>query len=385
MTNKISRALDRFLGIPLVILLGVFSRMSGKTLPEKNEFKRILVIKLSMMGDTILLLPAVRALRDKFPAAGITMICTTINKRIVEDWSCIDGYLLFDFKKTLKNPLNLLSFIRKMRSQKYDLVIDFEEWVRATALFSYFSGAPRRVGFKTKGQLRHYVYTDVIEHKRESHEVECFNELVDQAGAKVEDKSLALSIKEGSRKIVEQLLSSEGIEPGEKFVLIHPGCGANGRLREWDEENFAKVVDYIQDKYSRKVVLTGSSEEISTVKKVFEHAKHNFVNLAGKTELKELFAIIDRAGLVICGNTGIMHAAAALKKPLIAIHGPTDPRRWGPRNDNSIVVRKDLACSPCLYLGSEYGCTEKKCLKEISDRMVFDAVDKFLGASQGPL
>jgi ADP-heptose:LPS heptosyltransferase len=75
-----------------------------------------------------------------------------------------------------------------------------------------------------------------------------------------------------------------------------------------------------------------------------------------------------------------MHAAAALNRPLIAIHGPTDPRRWGPRNKNSVVISKDLECRPCLYLGFEYGCKEKKCLNGIPDRAVFDAVDSFLGA-----
>jgi heptosyltransferase III len=380
MTNKISRILDRCIGIALVALLGLFSKLfSKRAAAAKTEFKRILVIKLAMMGDTILLLPAIRALRERFPASGITMICTSINKSIVEDWNCIDGYMIFDFKKTLKNPLSLLAFLKRLRSQKYDLVIDFEEWIRVTALFSYFSGAPRRIGFKTKNQFRHYIVTDAVPHRRECHEVDCFNELAESAGAKVADNSLVLPIKDGSRKIIQNILAGEGIDPGEKFVLIHPGCGDNGRLREWGEERFGKLIDYLQEKYSRKVVLTGSREEVSTAKKVFEHAKHNFVNLAGKTGLKELFALIDMAELVICGNTGIMHAAAALGRPLIAIHGPTDPRRWGPTNKNSLVVRRELDCSPCLYLGFEYGCSEKKCLNEISERMVFDAVDKFLG------
>ena len=99
------------------------------------------------------------------------------------------------------------------------------------------------------------------------------------------------------------------------------------------------------------------------------------MNLVGEINLKELFSLVSRCMLVICGNTGILHIAAALNKRTIAIHGPTDPAKWGPWGEGHIIIRKDLPCGPCSYLGFEYGCDKRTCLELISVGEVKEAID----------
>ncbi len=137
------------------------------------------------------------------------------------------------------------------------------------------------------------------------------------------------------------------------------------------------MAEYIYSK-GYQVVITGSKDDVQIANKLQKLISFKTLNLIGKTNLQEIINLINLSKFIICGNTGVLHIAAALVIPTIAIHGPTDPNKWGPWGKGHIVIKSNLNCAPCSYLGFEYGCKEKKCLKEIKSKKVIEAVKLLL-------
>ena len=166
--NILQKILDRYIGSLLCFLLGGFQ--SREAVGHQNP-QRILLIQLSAIGDTILTIPTIRAIRSRFPNAHLVMIASSINLQYLEGCPYIDQYIPCRLEELMKSPRKLIVFIMGLRRQKLDWVIDFEHWARLSALIAYGSGASRRVGFRSKEQHRHYLFTDVVEHVPGQHEV----------------------------------------------------------------------------------------------------------------------------------------------------------------------------------------------------------------------
>lgn len=377
--------IDRYIGIGIEFILLFFDKIKKFLINKKFEnfdkvlVNKILVIKLTMIGDTILLYPAVKALKEKFRNAKIKFLCSRINYEIVKMWNLVDvvdEVIVFEFDKIFKNPLVILRQFFKLWREKFDLGVDFEQWFRITSIIAFIT-SKYKIGFRTPRQLRHYLFNKYIWHIKDKHEVECFCDIVRSLGAIVEDKNLFIIIDDTAKQKIKRTLYFKNIVE-KKFIIIHPGCGIHGFYREWDVEKYAEIAEYIISKYKYSVVLTGSKDDI---KKITSFEKINipnefFLNLIGKTTIQELIALVSMAKFVICGNTGVLHIAAALGIPTVAIHGPTNPKKWGPWGKGHIVVQSNLDCIPCSYLGFEYGCKKRKCLKAISIDDVKQMIDQ---------
>ncbi|MCX7910481.1 MAG: glycosyltransferase family 9 protein [Endomicrobia bacterium] len=370
--------IDRYIGIGLIITFFLFKKFSE--IFKKNKIftiKKILIIKLSMIGDTILLYPAVKSIKEKFSQVKITMLCSDINLEIVKKWNFIDEVIVFKVNEFLKNPFSIFNLIFK-KNRRFDIAIDFEQWFRITAILAFLY-AKFKIGFKTQNQFRHYLFDKAILHRRKKHEVECFCELVEVLGIKVEDKQLCLPIDNQTILKMEKLINNYNLEK-KQFIIIHPGCGIHGQYRQWDIEKYVEVAEYVVSRYNLNVVLTGSKDDLKIVKKIMKISKVNFINFVGKTTLEELISLVSMAKFVICGNTGVLHIAAAVRTPTIAIHGPTDPAKWGPWGEGHIIVKSNLKCAPCSYLGFEYKCKKRKCLKNITKEDVINSIDYMISS-----
>ena len=154
--NILQKILDHYIGSFLCFLLGGFQ--SRRTVQHRYP-RRILLIQLSAIGDTILAVPTSRAIRNLFPNAHIAMIASSINLQYLEGCPYMDQQIPCRLEELLKSPQKLIAFIVALRHQKFDCVIDFEHWARFSALIAYGSGASRRIGFRTAGQHRHYPYS----------------------------------------------------------------------------------------------------------------------------------------------------------------------------------------------------------------------------------
>lgn len=375
--NRIFKYLDKYIGIPLVFILGFFVKKDFGVEQTRLKTDKILLIKLSAMGDTILMIPAIRAVRKRFPQAIIKMVVTDINKEIVKQCPYLDGIIVLDLARYTRNPWLFFRFVKVLRKERFDVALDFDQWLRISPLLAFFSGAHRSIGFKTAGQSRHWLYSRSIEHAREKHEVECFLDIVKPLGVENPDSSLELWVSKKAQDDVEKKLAQAEIKKEDTLIVAHPGCGAHGFPRQWPEKNYQELIRRLQDIEGMKIIVTGSTSE----KNIVERACNGLpVSLkAIGWSLEEITALIKRVRVVVCGNTGIMHIAAALGTPVVALHGPTNPKKWGPWNKKSSIVTAKVPCSPCLYLGFEYGCTAYACMNAIEVDEVYKEVIRQIG------
>jgi len=372
------KLIDKYIGIPVVFVLGIINKLFPKRrYPETYE--RILIIKTSALGDTVILLPVLKAIRKRYPQAKISMIATARNMDVLKNDPNIDSLLLLDIKK-LGNPFYLLGNIFKIRKLKPDLAIDFDQWLRFSALLSYFSGAKRRIGFRTKGQSKHCLFTDSVGHKRDQHEIECFVDLVKPLGAMVEARKPEIFCSPQGLSEAEEKISDLGINADELMIGIHPGCGKKSWRKAWPAGHYIELIKRIKKDFSAQIILTGAKDESDLCRTISENFTEGVHDLADRISFDGLICLIKKFKLLVLANNGVMHLAASMDVPLIALHGPPDPRRWGPLSEKATVIKSDMDCSPCHYLGFEYKCRGNKCMESIAVDRVFQEVKKKLGS-----
>jgi len=368
---RLYRALDKYLGISLSLLFYPFNKI---IFPPKAAYHKILIIKLGLLGDAILLLPSIRALRNKYQGAQIVVLCSAANAEIFKNSALINETIAIKFKD-LTNPFSLLALLKKVREYRFDLAIDFEQWMRLSALFSFLSLAPERLGFKTEGQLRHLLFNKTADHNKNRHEMECFLTLLEPLG--IEVKNPELSIFHVASHIPEagRLLDKYGVKSD--FIVFHCEVSTRARQRQWPIENFIKLGSKLTEKHNFKILIPVTHNGLVEAKKI-KDALGEKVELLVDVPLSLLSAVLSKARLVIANNTGVMHLAAASGTRVIGLHGPTSVIKWGPAGEGNIGVKSRLSCSPCLYLGFEYGCRGNKCMRAITLDEVLAIVEREL-------
>jgi len=368
--NKILKYLDYYLGTVIVLLLAPFRR---KTAPAPARLEKILVIKLAAVGDTVLLVPSLRALRKRFPRAEITMVGTTINRELVQLFpDYVDRFRELQVQRAVSNPLYFFDFMRVLRSERFDAVIDFEQWSFLTPIVCHLAGIPHTFGFRIHKPVRHLLYSKTYERQRNKHESENFVGLLTLLGVQAPPPRLELPVNKSVRAEVKTALVDKGWKPSQRLVVLHPGCGVHGFPREWPLSSYKSLCGRLLDEFNVFVVVTGSAGE--------ERLKRELVRSFPSqgcswddSSLEKLIALLSMARLFISGNNGVMHLAAALRIPQIALHGPTDSAKWGPLSPNAVVLRSRCPECPCLDLGFEYHRTDGYCMRQIDVDEVYTA------------
>ena len=344
-SNRLQQSLDRYLGIPLNLLL----RLLPNRAPIPDTPKKILFIQLSALGDTILAIPAIRAIRHAFPNAELTVLAAPTNLNYLAHCPYIDQRIPFHTPG--------YQLLAQLRHEGFDWAIDLEHWPRLSALLAYVSGAPMRIGFQTKGQSRHFLFTESVPHIAGRHEVRNFLDLAKQLGCLTLEFGLEVWCSEEARGRVRQILTHEEISPDLPLFALHPEAGRRGEpRRRWPLERYIALADALVARYGAQIVLTGTPSEVAVSQEIAKRTKHRAVVLAGRTDVNQLAALFAEATLVVSGNCGPMHLAAAAGTHVIGLHGPTNFAQWGPWSYNAGVVGARVPCSPCLNLGFEYGC-----------------------------
>jgi heptosyltransferase III len=394
------KLVDRWVGVPLVWTLGLVSKLGpGPSDGPLGEGDSLLVVKLSALGDSLLLLPLLKALKDRVGKRGrIVAVVTAINEAAFQDCPWIDQLIVVDFGTLAKKPFLIRGLMNRLRRERARMALDFDQWLRISPLLCFLSGAPLRFGFKTRGQHRHFLYQRSAPNGRGKHESQQFAEVASLAGldpAAIEGYPGFLK-----RERLFALAPAPRAEKNERpLVHFHPGCGVHGWQRAWPVDHYVRLAQKLHHELKASIRLTGMGEyEENLARQIQQRSGVDMENLCGPLGLARLADLVDEADLVVCGNMGIMHLAVGLGKPLVALHGPTDPVKWGPgparsfalveRNpaapfgedwaeiqgdkDSKVrVLRSDLPCSPCLTLGFEYGCPGRPCMESIEADVVF--------------
>ena len=376
--RAIFRIFDKYIGIPVIILLAILTKRKRR-IPIEN-IKKILIIKLAAIGDSILLIPTLRVLKKNFPDAEITFICSQINYSVIKKIPYVDKIIDCNVHSFLRNPFLFLRFMKDLRKEKYDIIIDVGQWERINAIMTMLARSDYTIGFKTESQHKHFGYDSVAVHSRTKHELENFLDLVIPLGINIseEDRKLEYFLNSEDYKFADEFWNNHELN-GRTVICLHPGCGENGRPREWEVQNYIdlgkRLVAYDDN---IRILITGATHEEERCREIAAGISKNVINTAGMYPLDNVVAMVKRVKVIVCSNTGMLHIASCVGTKTMGLHGPTNPLKWGSYTKNAVLIQSDKFCSPCLYLGHDYGCQVPQCMAHISVDDVFINIRKAL-------
>lgn len=380
--NRWFKALDRWAGIPL---LGLCGSLRSRRAPQPlQRGGRLLLIKQSALGDTLLLLPVIKALRQRLgPEGRLDFLCTAVNAAALKGSPWLDECLRFEPGSFMARPWRALGFVRALRARRYDWALDLDQWLRSSALLAVASGATWRGGFNSPGQHKHAAFHACTPNHDQSHEFEQFKAVAALAGSSMDPVEPYGGFLLGLGFLGAAPAPRES--PG--LVLLHPGTGgARGWQREWPVERYAALGRALKAQGWR-VGVSGAGPYEAALCDAIAGGMGGADERVVDGGLASLVTALCRCDLLVCGNTGVMHLAAGLGRPLLALHGPNPVTKWGPLAPVAAaqqvqVLASALPCSPCLSLGFEFGCALRPCMESIRVESVLAAAAGLLKAAR---
>jgi len=338
---------------------------------------RVLIIKPSSLGDIVHALPLLAGLRAKYPHAEIHWLVASAFAPFLEGRSDLTGVIRFDRRlhgRAWRSPAAaaaLARFLLDLRARRFDLVVDAQGLLRS-ALFARFSGARVRVGFAHAREGAALLYTHRVKLAAEDrHAVQQVQRLVEFLRLPAAEYDAALlQISPEERAAAEALL------PAGPRIAVLPG--ARWASKRWPAASFAALIDRIGAAQLGTCVLLGAPDEAALAAEIAGATRGPCANLAGRTTLRQLTAILDACAAVVCNDSGPMHIAAALGRPTVALFGPTDATRTGPYSPAARVLTRSLECAPCRRRVCPLG--HHACLRELPAEQVFQALRTMLSA-----
>ncbi len=333
---------------------------------------KILIIKPSSLGDVIHSLPFLKVIKSTFHDADIEWVISKNLKEILEGNPLINRLIVFDkdswtkignLSKTVKEAIGLINILK---SGHYDMVVDLQGLLRS-GLITFFTSSPLKVGFKNAREGSSIFYNKKISVNGSLHAVDRCLEIAKSIGAKIDKVEFPFFINDAERKKIKNLIGDL-----QEYVVVIPS--ARWKTKRWSPENFGALIS----KLSVPCIVTGSRADEQIVKEVMRFSNGKGTNFCGKTDLKELTALIAGAKAVVSNDSGPMHIAAALGVPVIALFGPTDPYKTGPygwqEKKNLRVIRVLISCSPCF----KKKCKDLLCMDGISIGTVLKELEEYI-------
>jgi len=317
---------------------------------DKKEIKRGLVITLSNLGDVVLTTPVVEVLLREFPGIELDVLVGPNGKAVFEKHPKIKELIVYDKFQSIVSKLRL---IRNLKAKDYSIIVDLRN-----TFMPYLIGAPHR-SLPFKKFSRH------IAHKKDVHLWK-----LKTMGVNISNPPYRLYIDQKDRSYVDNLLKDL---PDGKLVVV--SAGAKSHMKRWTKEGFACVVKKLNKEPLTNVVMIGSPEEANVASEILKFTGENILNLAGKTSVCQLIALLERADLLITNDSAPLHIASILNKRTLAIFGPTDPSLYGPFGEGSFALQKPVMCSPC---GRAHCFFDYECMRLLKKDRVFDMAKTLL-------
>jgi ADP-heptose:LPS heptosyltransferase len=349
--------------------------------------RRVLAIKFYGLGNIAMVLPAMQALRDRFPTVEIDFMTMRENVALLERSNLIHRTLPVEVDSYRTFLASLWEAFRTLRRRRYDVVVDFEQFVKLSTILSFLSGAPDRIGFNTDGQRRGWLYTIRVVYTDSEHMSRIFMRLLRPFGIRGDEtRPLTIKTQPAEEERVELLLRDGGIEPGRfPLVAVHVGSGANFYripLKRWPIANFARLCDALAERHGAAIVFTGKGdEERALVDETKALMRTTPIDACDRLSITELLALLRQCHITVTNDTSVMHLAAALRTAVVAFFGPTAPLHYGPGNPEDLVFYQELYCSPCLtnYNLKVSRCMDPICIRTISvEEVLADIEARFL-------
>ena len=309
-----------------------------------DGLKNILIIKPSSLGDIVLSLPALTALRKSFPNAKIRWLIRPEFAPLLENHPHLNEIIPFDRRflgKAWFHPgalASLISLIRRLRRAEFDAVIDFQGLFR-TASLAWLSGCKKRFGMANAREFAHFFYTHKITQTHDCiHLVDFYLKIIQSAGAPDLSVQFVLPHHPEAAEAVGRLLASNDIAP-DNYVVFVPGSAHKDK--RWPVEHFGVLADRISAQFGFSIVAVGTAPEGALVERLKGLANVPITNFVGHTSLSELIALLKTARLVVSNDTGPGHIAAALGTPLVLMFSWSNPARIAPYERSECIVARE--------------------------------------------
>ncbi|MBI4313534.1 MAG: lipopolysaccharide heptosyltransferase II [Candidatus Omnitrophica bacterium] len=333
---------------------------------------RILVMKLGAVGDVALITPSLRALRQRFPKAHLSVVVGRESRELLQRCPYIDSLIVFDRRRDGNFP-GLWRLGSSLRKSQVDIVVDFQN-NRISHWLGAFSGAPVRIGYDGRRWSRcltHRVQNPPQPVPAVDHQFHLLKTL----GIQNPDRRLELWPSQADHQCVEQVLIEAWVPPKAVLVGMHVGGSQRWQSKRWPAEYYAELIDRLASKKHVRVVLTGAKPDLPLAQQVLKLTRAKPVMAVGRTSLMELAALIGRCNAFLVPDTAPLHMAAALSVPTVALFGSTDPARHAPPSERLTVLKKNLPCSPC-YRSSCYrlGKNHMECMRALTVDEVYSAL-----------
>lgn len=335
-----------------------------------EEFRRILIIRLSGIGDVVHTLPLLGALRKRYPQAYIAWLVQRKAEELLLGHPYLDEVIVFERDRWISG---LWTLIKKLRKRRFDLVVDSHGQFRS-GLFAYITGAKTRLGFNAKDSREFnslFINLKAPPFPEDWHAVERYLALASLLGVEIETKEFIIQIGEPEKEYVERFLRQEGIEKGEFLVALNPGSSWKSKI--WPSKNYAHLADILIKNFKARVVLLWGPGEENLVKSISDLMEEKPL-IAPRTGLKELAFLISRCTLFIGSDSAPLHIASAFSIPSIGLYGPTDPQRNGPYGSGNVAIKKDLSTLSCPRKGCRR-CKRKDCMELITVKEVVEQAE----------
>jgi lipopolysaccharide heptosyltransferase I len=354
---------------------------------------RILIVKLSSIGDVVHALPALTTLRTYYPNAYIAWAVEENAFDILVGNPDLNEIILVERKKMsrwfktghwLNGWKEITKLKQRLRSKQFDISIDLQGLARS-AFIVYLANAKKKIGCYEMRELS-YVFSAPSHSKIRNPQSTIRNSTpvhaVDRSLIALQalDKNIKpligfpILLTDAEHQFAKDFLRQNQIAETETLIGIN--LGASNPLKLWQQEKFAALIDQLINKEHYRVILLGGPSDRSFAKGVCSLLNSNPFDAVGKTSLKQLAALTQHCDIVVSGDTAPLHIAAAMGTPVVAIFGPGDPNRTGPYPDKKIILWKNLECSPCFQ---KKKCNYKlKCMQQITVEEVITAIQNLL-------
>jgi ADP-heptose:LPS heptosyltransferase len=374
MNIRTMRALDRFLGIPLCWVTGVWNFLASPSFSHLSpeSMQTILVIKFFGLGSILLSTPFLLALARQCPHARIIYLTFSSNRELLEKIPLPLVGLTISTSSARRFLLDTLHVLRRLRCSRIDAVFDLEFFSKFSTLVSFFSKAPVRVGYDLPTRWRRSNLTHPVDLDHTTHVTQVFMRQIGVLGfaEAVDHPVTRLDASVAERASMERKLNLG--DNGFELICININAGPASLERRWEPDRFAAVaLALLERNPARRIFFLGGAEERSYVAGLLDThpaLTGRAVNCAGVLNVGELIALLSRSTLLLTNDSGPVHIASAVGTPVVALYGPESPRFYGPTGP-ARVVYKAIPCSPCLniYNAKLFVCPyNARCMREIS-------------------
>ncbi len=332
--------------------------------------RRILVIRFGSIGNTLVSIPAVRAIKRQLPDVSVAMIVSPGIDDLISGIPWIDETIVYDMHGIHKSLKGYLGFVRGLRGRHFDVAIMFKRFLRSE-LIGLLSGARRRIGFRTEG--RSDFLTDRVEYTEGENIVKLTMRLVEPLGVYSSDLSLELGTDDCSSYRIMSVIDGIGSKDGGKYTVIHPG-GKTVSGQGMTPNRYAYIIDRLAQDHHVGSVVIGDTAEAGTINGILNTVKAGAASAAVGLPLKQISCLIRHASLFIGNDSGPCHIADAVGTPGIIVYPPMRGiedhiRKWKPAGDNYIAVTPPRYCDVC----PDYPCggdTRAACIRDIDADLV---------------